>query len=49
MNTAAHETSDEVKRLGFLDIAVLVLSLYVLAALLAETCFALSPAVGTLL
>ncbi len=49
MSATASETSDEAKRLGFLDVAVLVLSLYVLAALLAETCFALPPAVSALL
>lgn len=41
--------ANEPKRLGFLDLAVLVLSIYVLAALFAETCFALPPAVSVLL
>jgi len=49
MKATASETSDGATRFGFLDIAVLVLSVYVLAALFAETCFTLAPAVSTLL
>ena len=43
------ENTSEVERFGFLQIAVLVLSIYVLAALLAQTLFDLPAAVNTLL
>lgn len=43
------ETNEEVKQLGFLEIAVLILSVYVLGALLAQTAFHLSPEINVLL
>lgn len=47
--TPANETPDELRSIGFLEIAVLVLSVYVLGALLAQTVFHVSPAVSLLL
>jgi voltage-gated potassium channel len=48
---SAHDsqTPAEVKQLGFLEIAVLVLSVYVLGALLAQAILPLSPGVNSLL
>ena len=43
------ETPDEMRRFGFLEIAVLVLSVYVLGALLAQTVFHVSPEVSLLI
>lgn len=43
------ETSDEMKRFSFLEVAVLVLSIYVLGALLAQAVFHVSPEVSLLL
>jgi len=43
------EKPSEAQRIGFLQITVLLLSAYVLAALLAQTLFELPPAVNTLL
>ncbi len=47
--TPADETPDELRSIGFLEIAVLVLSVYVLGALLAQTVFHVSPEVSLLL
>ena len=43
------EATDDLRRFGFLEIAVLVLSVYVLGALLAQTVFHVSPEVSLLL
>ncbi len=49
MKTITGETRVELQRFGMLEIAVLVLSVYVLAALLAQTVFHLDPEVSLLL
>ncbi len=43
------ETPDEMQHFGFLEVAVLVLSVYVLGALIAQTVFHVSPNVSLLL
>lgn len=47
--TPASETPGELRSIGFMEIAVLVLSVYVLGALLAQTVFHISPEVSLLL
>ena len=47
--TPDNETPDGMPRFGFLEIAVLVLSVYVLGALLAQTVFHVSPEVSLLI
>jgi voltage-gated potassium channel len=48
---AVHDSSahDEAEKFGFLEITILALSVYVLAALLVQTAFNLSPEVNALL
>ena len=43
------DTPEEVKQFGFLEITVLILSVYVLGALLAQTVFPLTPEINVLL
>lgn len=47
--TPDNETPDGMPRFGFLEIAVLILSVYVLGALLAQTVFHVSPEVSLLI
>ena len=47
--TPVNGTSDEMRRFGFLEIAVLVLSVYVLGALFAQAVFRIPPEVSLLL
>ena len=44
-----NETPSDLPRIGLLEIAMLVLSVYVLGALLAQTVFHVSPEVSLLL